>query len=449
MDVTVLDMMNARDRRAEKQQELLARYGHTLLCFTMNIPGPEKDNPLFRQGFQLGCRRLLRGFLRLRTVPLYREEKVYFTGGEAYYVLPLPALEVKQMAADIEEEDAVGRLFDLDVLRPDGSKVERQEIGLPGRRCLICNNSAQVCARSRAHSVAELRRKTDSILLEAVQADKHDTVARLACQALQYEVLTTPKPGLVDRVNSGSHLDMDVFTFASSIAALYPYFARCAEIGTQISTKEAPALFEALRLPGRIAEGKMLEATEGVNTHKGAIFSLGILCAAAGRLEREDWRMEKLLDTVAAMTHGLTERDFSHLTKENARTFGQKLFLEHRITGVRGEAEQGFPLVREYGYPALTSALSQGYSLNDAGCAALIALMSHNTDTNIIHRSSLDALHQVMAEADTLLAREPVPSTKALAAFDRKLIDQNISPGGSADLLALCYLLYGLEEHAK
>lgn len=449
MDVTVLDMMNARDRRAQKQQELLSRYGETLLCFTMNIPGPEKDNPLFREGFRLGCRRLRRGFLRLGTAPLYQEEKIYFTGCEAYYVLPLPALEVKQMAADIEEADSVGRLFDLDVLRPDGSKVERQEIGLEGRKCLICGNSAQACARSRTHSVAELRRKTDSILLEAVQADKRETIARLACQALQYEVLTTPKPGLVDRVNSGSHRDMDVFTFAASIAALSPYFTRCAELGMLMSDEEAPALFEALRLPGRVAEGTMLEATNGINTHKGAIFSLGILCAAAGRLERSEWQTDRLLNTVAAMTQGLTEGDFGSLTPENVKTFGQKLYLEHGIKGVRGEAEQGFPLVREYGYPALKAALAQGHSMNDAGCAALIALMAHNTDTNIIHRSSLEALNEVMQEAAALLEKERVPSAEALEEFDRELIKKNISPGGSADLLALCYLLYGLEEDSQ
>ena len=446
MDVTVLDMMNARDRRVEKQQELLSRYGKTLLCFTMNIPGPEKDNPLFREGFRLGCRRLHRGFLQIGTAPLYQEENVYFTGSEAYYVLPLPALEVKQMASDIEEGDAVGRLFDLDVLRPDGTKVERQEIGLEGRKCLICGNSAQACARSRTHSVAELRQKTDSILFEAVRADKRDTIARLACQALQYEVLTSPKPGLVDRMNSGSHRDMDVFTFAASVAALSPYFAKCAELGILMSDEEAPAVFEALRMPGRIAEGTMLEATKGVNTHKGAIFSLGILCAAAGRLERSDWQTDKLLNTVAAMTQGLTEGDFGDLSLENAKTIGQKLYLEHGIKGVRGEAEQGFPLVREYGYPTLKSALAQGYSINDAGCAALLALMAHNTDTNIIHRSSLDALKEVMQKASTLLNEESVPSVDTLAAFDQELISKNISPGGSADLLALCYLLYGLEE---
>ena len=159
--------------------------------------------------------------------------------------------------------------------------------------------------------------------------------------------------------------------------------------------------------------------------------------------------MERLLDTAAAMTQGLTERDFCRLSAENARTFGQRLYLEHGITGVRGEAELGFPLVRKYGYPTLEAGLAQGRSLNDAGCAALLALMARNTDTNIIHRSSLAAQRQVMQEADALLSREAFPSAAVLTEFDQALIDRNISPGGSADLLALCYLLHSLKEDAE
>ena len=197
MDVTVLDMMNARDRRAEKQRELLGSYGQTLLCFTMNIPGPEKDNALIRRGFALGRRRLRQGLLRLGVAPVHAEARVDFTGCEAFYVLAVPPLTAKRMACDIEEADALGRLFDMDVLRPDGGKVERREIGLPGRKCLLCGETAQVCARARTHTVAELRARTAQILREAVLADKCETVARLACTALMHEVLTTPKPGLV------------------------------------------------------------------------------------------------------------------------------------------------------------------------------------------------------------------------------------------------------------
>ena len=447
MDVTVQDMMEARDRRAQRQQELLAEYRQTLLCFTLNIPGPEKDSPLIRQGFRLGQRRLRQGFLRLGVTPLHQEERLDFTGCEAFYVLPAGALEIKGMTADIEQADEVGRLYDMDVLRLDGSKVERQEIGLPERACLICGGEAKACARSRTHTVAALRARVDGILTQAVRQDKRQTVARLACQALLCEVLTTPKPGLVDRLNNGSHRDMDIFTFAASTAALQPYFADCARIGEEAPS--AAEAFGALRLPGRMAEGVMLEATGGVNTHRGAIFSIGILCAAAGRLDRADWQADRLLDECAALTAGLTARDFAGLTAETACTFGQRLYLAQGITGVRGEAERGFPLVRQYGYPKLRAGLAEGLNLNDAGRAALLALMAHNVDTNVIHRGGMAGQRQTAEAAQRLLAQEPWPSADAVAALDHALIEKNLSPGGSADLLALCYLLRFLEEDGR
>lgn len=451
MNVTVQDMMDARDRRAERQRELLSAYaGQTLLSFTLNIPGPEKDSPLIRRGAALGRRLLDRGLLRLKVRPLYAETAENFTGPESFFVLPLPPLEVKRVAADIEEASPAGRLFDLDVLRPDGSKVDRREVGLPARRCLLCGAEAQVCARSRTHTVEELRRRVDEILTGALRADDCRETARLACQALLDEVNTSPKPGLVDRFNAGSHRDMDIFTFAAAVPALYPYFFRCAEIGADLAAEPAVETFRGLRVQGRLAEGDMLAATGGVNTHKGAVFSLGLLCAAAGRLGREFWSdAGALLDVCAEMTAGLTAADFEGLTPENARTAGQKLFLEYGITGVRGEAERGFPLVRECGLPRLYGGLSRGLPLNDAGCAALTALMSRNPDTNVVHRGGLEGLKKTSARAAALLEREPYPSAESLSAFDRELTAENISPGGSADLLSMCYMLCFLKGAAE
>ena len=119
----------------------------------------------------------------------------------------------------------------MDVLRPDGSKVDRQELDLEARTCLICGGIAQNCARSRTHTVDQLREKTEELLETALANYESKKIARLACQALLYEVAATPKPGLVDRANSGSHKDMDFFTFQASAAALWPYFETCARIG--------------------------------------------------------------------------------------------------------------------------------------------------------------------------------------------------------------------------
>ena len=339
----------------------------------------------------------------------------------------------------------MGRLFDMDVLCPDGKKVDRQELGREGRKCLICGGPAQVCARSRAHTVSELQEKTWEILCQALDAADSADAARLATQALLYEVATTPKPGLVDRENSGSHRDMDFFTFQASAAALYPYFAQCVKIGRE--TVDAQETFRRLRLPGKLAEGEMRRATGGVNTHKGAIFSMGILCGALGRLDREQWCSPSVvLAECASMTKGLVSKDYVNLTRETAKTAGQQLYLQYGITGVRGQAEAGFPAVINVGLPKLEAALAAGKSINEAGCAALLAMLADTVDTNMIHRGGYEQAKKTAEKLRILLVKEPFPSKETLKKLDAEFIRDNLSPGGTADLLALVYMLHFLKE---
>ena len=447
MEVSLTEMLEAREKRAWQQRELLRR-GRTMICFTMNIAGPIKNSPLIGSGYDLG-KRLLLGQLDVAGVAVSDFEEVREkTGNECILLVDAEPLTVKAITAELEDHASIGRLFDMDVLRPDGSKVERQELGLPGRKCLLCGESAQVCARSRKHSVAELQAKTREILQEAVDEWDSREAARLACQALLYEVAITPKPGLVDRENSGSHRDMDFFTFQASAAALQPYFAQCVRIGRQGGAPEET--LRALRLPGKLAEAEMRRATVGVNTHKGAIFSMGILCGALGRLDRESWgNPDRILDECAAMAKGIVSEDYRDLTPETAKTAGQKLYLRYGITGVRGQAEAGFPAVREAGLPTLEAALAAGKNINEASCAALLALLVHTADTNMIHRGGFDGMQQATLEVREILDRENFPSRETLESLDKRFIEKNLSPGGSADLLALTLFLHFLRETAQ
>lgn len=449
MDVTLMEMLEARERRSLRQQALLRQFGRTLVCFTMNIAGPVKNSPEIREGYLLG-KALLTGQLRAAGIRvLHWEEVCAVTGNEAILVVDADALTVKTLTTELEDSTPMGRLFDMDVLRPEGTKVDRQELGLPGRTCLICGGMAQGCARSRAHSVTQLQEKTGQLISDAVDAYDRETAARLTCQALLFEVAATPKPGLVDRDNNGSHKDMDYFSFQSSAAALYPYFAQCTRIGRDSRSLSPEETFSRLRVPGKLAEGTMLHATGGVNTHKGAIFSLGIVCGALGRLRRRDWAdPERVLAECAAMTRGIVSRDYAGLTEETAKTAGQKLFLRHGITGVRGQAEAGFPAVRNVGLPKLEEGLSLGNSINDAACAALLAMLAATEDTNLIHRGSYELQQQTAAEIAALLESEPFPSRETLADLNRRFVEKNLSPGGTADLLAMTLLLHFLKEEA-
>ena len=447
MEVSLTEMLEAREKRAWRQRELL-KLGRTMICFTMNIAGPIKNSPLIGSGYDLG-KRLLLGQLDVAGVAVSDFEEVREkTGNECILLTDAEPLAVKAITAELEDCAPIGRLFDMDVLRPDGSKVERQELGLPGRRCLLCGESAQVCARSRKHSVEELQAKTREILREAVDEADSREAARYACQALLYEVAITPKPGLVDRENSGSHRDMDFFTFQASAAALQPYFAQCVRIGRQGGAPEKT--LRALRLPGKLAEAEMRRATGGINTHKGAIFSMGILCGALGRLDREIWgNPDRILDECAAMAKGIVSEDYRDLTPETAKTAGQKLYLRYGITGVRGQAEAGFPAVREVGLPALYTALGIGMDINEAGCAALLELIVHTADTNMIHRGGYEGMLRAKLEVKSALERDGFYRRQTLEELDAYFIENNLSPGGSADLLALTLLLFFLKEHPQ
>ena len=331
--VELSQMLSARERRAMRQRELLAAYSLPLVSFTMNIAGPVKNSPSIRRGFALG-RELFLGQLRRVKAPLVETDAP--TGCEGLYVVDMEAGALKAITVELEEHTPLGRLFDLDVLDPGGEKLERP---VP-RRCLVCGRPVSECARSRAHSVPQLQEKTHALLTAAL--DRHDaqTVAALAVRALLYEVAVTPKPGLVDRENNGSHHDMDFYTFLASASVLYPYFTACFLTGRSTAADPAPETFSKLRVPGKLAEGDMLLATDGVNTHKGAIFTMGLACGALGRLEPEA-RTDPaaVLSQVSAMTRGV-EKELT--AAAGTETHGGRAYARYGVTGVRGQAAAGF-----------------------------------------------------------------------------------------------------------
>ena len=190
--VELPQMLEARERRAERQRELLDIYHLPLVSFTLNIAGPVKNSPSVRRGFRLGRELLLGQLSRLKAPVRFSEEIDEDTGCEGLYVVDLAPEMLKEAACAIEDGTELGRLFDMDVLAPDGGKLDRPT----PRTCLICERPAKDCARSRTHTVAELQRRTHELLTEAINTHDAQTAASLAVRALLYEVCTTPKPGL-------------------------------------------------------------------------------------------------------------------------------------------------------------------------------------------------------------------------------------------------------------
>ena len=443
MNELLHEILAAREQRVQKQQKLLKQHAAPLLCFTMNIPGPVKFDRDVSIGFHLGTW-LLKETLKGRKI-LHFEANTAVTGCEAFCVVDMPAKELKKLAIELEEIDPIGRLFDMDVLTPDGQKLSREELGYPRRKCLLCDQDAYVCAGRRTHSAEELRRQAGFYLYIAARQWMCEYIATRAYFALSQEVTTTPKPGLVDGNNTGAHKDMDIRHFFASANALRPYFCDCAEQGFLTRDLPGTQTLAAIRPLGLEAEQTMLNATHGVNTHKGAIFSLGILCAALGRLSPDLWQPERLLAECAAIAEGIADRDLAGVTVETAKTAGERLFAQYGISGVRGQAQAGFPAVAEVGLPVLRQGLEKGLSLNDAGAAVLLHLIAATDDTNLIHRGGREKQLQVKRQIADLLKSEPFPDTETIKELDRQFIRENLSPGGSADLLALTYFLYFLQ----
>ncbi len=436
MEVTLDQVLAAREARAARQLALIRQFGLPVISFSMNIPGPVKDSPLIRRGFLAGCAALDHRLPR-RAVR-YREIFPADTGWEAAYVVDMPPLEVKAVTAAIEDRDGLGRLLDMDVIGPDLTKLDRTSVGGGSRDCIVCGAAGRGCASRRLHPVEELQRAAREILVRHFAGEDDRQIGVWAVQSLLEEVCVTPKPGLVDRRNTGSHRDMNIFTFMDSAAALGPYFQRCATLGRETADRPPEETFRLLRQAGLRAEEDMLSATAGVNTHKGAIFTMGLLCGAAGRLwrpERPQWEERALFREVAAMTEGPMAEDLAWAGDDTA---GERLYRRSGIRGVRGEAARGLPAVAEIGLPAYRRYLARGLDREQAGALTLLALVAAVEDTNMLARGGPELAREGAARAAELLKRDP--AAEDLQTLDDWFIRRNLSPGGCADLLAAVYL---------
>ena len=441
--VTLMEMLGAREARAMRQQQVLEEYQLPVISFCLNIAGPVKNSPVLRRVFREGLERLACALLAGRLDVVHREEVDQPTGCEALWVVRGDGRAVKELCVELEDRDALGRLFDLDVLDPVSGKWDRTQLGQPPRKCLVCGKEGKGCASRRLHTVEELQGATQVILEDYFGKKDQQALGALAAKALLYEVCTTPKPGLVDRKNNGSHRDMDVFTFLDSTAALLPYFEEAVRLGMETRDLPPQETFRRLRQAGAAGERAMFRATGGVNTHKGAVFTLGTVCAAAGRL----WTAEgfsKDLDAALAlcgeMSAQAVQKDFEAIRRKGAHTTGQRLYLEHGLEGIRGELSRGLPAVAQIGLPTLRRRLEAGDSLEQAGVQVLLALMAQVVDTNLIARGGLEGQQWAMEQTKNL-PQGRAATRQETEELDRALIERNLSPGGCADLLAITYFL--------
>jgi triphosphoribosyl-dephospho-CoA synthase len=267
-------------------------------------------------------------------------------------------------------------------------------------------------------------------------------IARMAVRSLYHELALYPKPGLVSFRDNGAHRDMNAATFVRSLFSLRGYFVAIAAAGMR------DAEFSELQQLGIAAESCMLRATRGINTHRGAIFTHGILAASAGyAVARNIAPSDENLRAIVAANWS---RDLRAIAISSAATptHGQLMAARHGATGARGEALQGFPSVFEVALPALRSAQARGANAQHALLHTFFVLLAVTPDTNVLFRGGAEGLRFIQAQAQDFLERGSVfePGWHVCAeSLHRQCSTRNLSPGGCADLLAAAWFVQQLQ----
>lgn len=273
-----------------------------------------------------------------------------------------------------------------------------------------------------------------------------ERIADLAVSALVDEATLTPKPGLVDRRGSGAHKDLHLALMIRSARSLRPAFAEMA--AAAVGRAPGQWLRERLAAIGRQGEVAMMEATGGVNSHRGAIWVIGLLVGGAVTDGPSD------PTAIAARAAAIARHDdrFSPVAAGPAATNGSRVSARYGVGGARGEATAGFPHVVQVGLPRLVAGRSRGLPEETARLDALMAIMTSLDDTCLLHRGGWPALAVAKDGAQAVLAAggmADIGGQDAFQALERQLLFLNASPGGCADLLAATLFLDRLDAAAS
>jgi triphosphoribosyl-dephospho-CoA synthase len=289
-----------------------------------------------------------------------------------------------------------------------------------------------------------LQHRKSAVIADAEAARDAHHIGRLVVRSLYQELALFPKPGLVSFIDAGAHNDMNASTFMRSLFSLRRYFVDIATAGMR------DAGFYELQQFGLAAESRMLRATHGINTHRGAIFTHGILAAAAGcAIARNIAPSDSNLRSIVARNWGRDLRAFE-VARGATPSHGQLMAARHGVTGARGEAMHAFPSVFEIALPALRSALHSGSDTRHALLHAFFVLMAGTEDTNVLFRCGVEGLSFIQAQASEFLDRGSVFSPgwqERAESLHRHCTANNLSPGGCADLLAAAWFVHQLQNH--
>jgi triphosphoribosyl-dephospho-CoA synthase len=275
-------------------------------------------------------------------------------------------------------------------------------------------------------------------------------IGEAAILGMLYEVSTSPSPGLISPYSTGSHKDMDYFTFLKSTASISHAMYICAQIGIDYDGD----ILKKLRSIGLYAEKNMLKETNGVNTQRGLLFLAGVVSGAIGKCIRNKKSVNRhnISQECSFICSGLIERELKSISSENNLSNGERLYLDYGLTGIRGEIEKGLPSILKVGLPLYEEAINLELSQNEALSHSLIGLMSVVEDTTVVNRCGIEGLNimrQMSGRALELGGMKTLQGKEYIKQMERIFEGKNISPGGAADLLAVTFMIHKAEKDFK
>lgn len=415
------------------------------VSLSLNVPGFPKSNSTVGAFFTLILTELK---FHLKSHLIEFQQKMDISGCDAagdFFIVPISKgklilPELKQICEDFEENHPLGRFIDVDLNDEEGMTFSSGKSKL----CFYCKEKPAIeCRRQNAHNLEHLRAFMFSKMEEYCSQQRENTLAKqlslLATKALLAEISLSPKPGLVDKFSNGSHTDMNYQTFLDSTAAISPWFGELVSAGFTFNDSNLTKALPVIRTIGLNMESAMFGATRNVNTQKGIIFLMGLSLFACGKLFSENvpFNIEKFRAIVKGICTDMVHNELVNHS-HSAKTHGEIMFSQYGFSGARGEVESGFQTVFEFGLPQLAgfTELSDKMLLK-----CFLAIAAHNNDTNILYRRGPDVLKTFQKLC--IKALENFNETNYTAVIDF-CKNENCSPGGSADILAVTIFVWSV-----
>lgn len=444
----ITQFLEEREKRVAYQTKLIEKWGTSIISMRANYPGENKNEFIPLKIIEI-LKKEIYSILKKEIIGI---EELNTLEGRSYIMgINMSEIEIKKISIEIEEKHLLGRCVDIDIFSSKGVSVSRSDLGYQKRKCYICDEVAFVCGRSMKHSVEEVKkniqkRYEEYLIVEEKNEKYSGELANLALKSMLLEVSASPSFGLVSPVTNGAHNDMDFFMFVESSFAIKPFLKEMAMSG--FSPLSLENIFQKIKNIGVEAEKEMFKATNGVNTHKGMIFLLGIGIAAVGKKLYENKKNIEVKEIIIEMCKGVLE-DFEEVKNKQKLTNGEKLYLEYGMLGARGEVFKGLEIVLGKGVEKLEKLLELGVGINSTMVQILLYYISIVDDTTILHRHKMIGLRSVQREAKEIYESGGYLTEKGqekIKEMEKKYIEKKISPGGSADLLATTLFFYEVKH---